>query len=91
MENLRMNFIKVYDELIKTTKKTKIAHGMGYSTTVQLYNSLDGTAMLSTKAIVNLIRNFNVNPTFLFNGVGEIFTVTNQSNVFEYTYVNSTL
>jgi hypothetical protein len=67
------NFQAVYNELRLTNKKTAIAHGMGFSTTTQLDNSLSGKAMLSTKAVQNLVRNYNVNPTFLFTGAGAIF------------------
>ena len=70
---ITLNFNKVYDELIKTNKKTHIAKKMGYTTTTQLRNTLDGSALISTKAIWNLVKNFDVNPTFLFTGSGGIF------------------
>jgi hypothetical protein len=43
------------------------------------------TLMFSTKAIVQLIRNFNVNPTFLFNGTGKMFLIETQTDVFVNT------
>jgi len=67
------NFNAVYKELRQLHKKTSIAHGMGFSTTRQIYNTLEGKAMLSTKAITNLVKNYNVNPTFIFTGAGAIF------------------
>ena len=54
-------------------KPTKIAHSIGYTTTRQLYNSIEGQSMLSTKAIKGLIENLNVNPLYLFLGKGEMF------------------
>ena len=66
------NFNEVYKELCKTHKRTKIAHGMGFSTTRQLYNTLEGKAMLSTKAVSAMVKNFNVNPTFIFTGLGAV-------------------
>ena len=54
-------------------KPTKIAHSIGYTTTRQLYNSIEGQSMLSTKAIKGLIENLNVNPMYLFLGKGEMF------------------
>jgi len=67
------NFNKVYQELIKTTKRTSIAKKMGYTTTAQLENTLTGTSCISTPAIMNLVKNFDVNPTFLFTGTGAMF------------------
>jgi len=54
-------------------KPTKIAHSIGYTTTRQLYNSIEGQSMLSTKAVKGLIENLNVNPMYLFLGKGEMF------------------
>ena len=52
---------------------TKIANAIGYTSTRQLYNTLDGTSMISTKAVRGLIVNLNVNPVFLFLGKGDMF------------------
>ena len=49
------------------------AKGMGFSSTSQLAATLDGEALISTKAVINLIQNFNINPTFLFTGQGGMF------------------
>ena len=54
-------------------KRTAFAKAMGYSSTSQLSVTLEGEAMISTKAIIELIKNFNINPTYLFTGSGEIF------------------
>jgi hypothetical protein len=54
---------------------TRIASKMGYTTTTQLNSVLSGESQLSTKAIISLIENLNVNPTYLFLGKGEIFSV----------------
>lgn len=68
-----LNFTKVYNELLKTNKRTHIAKGMGYSTTTQLENVLTGSACISTPAIMNLVKNYNVNPSFLYTGLGNLF------------------
>lgn len=54
-------------------KPTKIAHAIGYTTTRQLYNSVDGKSLLSTKAVKGLIENLNVNPIYIFLGKGDMF------------------
>jgi hypothetical protein len=54
-------------------KPTQIAHAIGYTTTRQLYNSIEGQSMLSTKAVKGLIQNLNVNPLYLFLGKGDMF------------------
>ena len=54
-------------------KRTAFAKAMGYSSTSQLSVTLEGEAMISTKAIIELIKNFNINPIYLFTGQGEIF------------------
>ena len=63
-------------------KPTKIAHSIGYTTTRQMYNTLDGKSMLSTKAVKGLIENLNINPLYLFLGKGEMFlTAESESDV----------
>ena len=57
----------------KGMKSTKIAHEIGYTTTTQLNNSIEGKSLISTKAVVGLIKNLNVNPVFLFLGKGDMF------------------
>jgi hypothetical protein len=57
----------------KGMKSTKIAHAIGYTTTTQLYNSVEGKSLLSTKAVMGLIKNLNVNPVYLYLGKGEMF------------------
>lgn len=52
---------------------TRIAGKMGYTTTTQLNSVLAGESQLSTKAIISLIENLNVNPAYLFLGQGEMF------------------
>ena len=80
------------NELRLSNKKTAVAHGMGFSSTTQLDNTISGKAMISTKAITNLVRNYDVNPTFLFTGTGTMFLnqVQEPKEKFEYFY-NSTL
>jgi hypothetical protein len=54
-------------------KLTHIAKSMGYTTTAQLHSSLEGDSLISTKAVIALIKNFKVNPYYLFLGKGEMF------------------
>lgn len=60
-------------EVERNMKRTHIAKAMGYTTTTQLSNAMGATSMISTKAVIQLIVNLGVNPTFLFLGEGSIF------------------
>ena len=57
----------------KGMKTTNISKSMGYTTTSQLHSIVDGDSLVSTKAIISMIENLNVNPTYLFLGKGEMF------------------
>ena len=79
--NLTRNFNDIFAAVSnKGVKRTAFAKAMGYSSTSQLAATLEGEAMISTKAIIELVRNFNVSPTFLFTGEGEIF-LTDESEM----------
>jgi len=79
--NLTRNFNDIFAAVSnKGVKRTAFAKAMGYSSTSQLAATLEGGAMISTKAIIELVRNFNVSPTFLFTGKGEIF-LTDESEI----------
>jgi hypothetical protein len=79
--NLTKNFKQIFDALQRMNMNiTGIAKSMGYTTSSQLHSVLNGESMLSTKAIISLIQNGNVNPTFLFLGKGEMF-LTDESEV----------
>ena len=54
-------------------KTTKIAQAIGYISTRQLYNTIEGKSLLSTKAVFGLIENLNVNPSYIFLGKGDMF------------------
>jgi hypothetical protein len=71
--NLKENFNRIYLELHKTNNLSQIVKAMGYTSSAQLHSAVSGSSMLSTKAIISLIENFNINPAFLFLGSGEIF------------------
>ncbi|MCD6201831.1 MAG: hypothetical protein J7K46_08500 [Bacteroidales bacterium] len=72
--DLRQNFARILRTLEgKGFKTTQIAKKMGYTTTTQLHNVLEGDSILSTKAIMRIIENLNVNPLYLFLGKGEMF------------------
>ncbi len=73
-EKLRENLTEVISALKSEGKKlTSIANSMGYTTTAQLHKALTGQGLLSTKAVLCLIENLNVNPSYLFLKKGNIF------------------
>jgi len=72
--DLTKNFKVILNNLeLQGKRPTYISREMGYSTTTQLNSVLSGKSQLSTKAIISLVENLKVNPTFLFLGKGEIF------------------
>lgn len=72
--DLKGNFTKIYNMLIeKGGKPTSIAHQIGFTTTTQLQNVLIGKSQLSTHAVIGIIANLRVNPTYLFLGEGGMF------------------
>ena len=78
---LKQNFARIIRTLLSDNLKlTHIAKSMGYTTTTQLHSALDGKSMLSTKAIMGLIEQFNINPIYLFLGNGEMF-LTDESEI----------
>jgi len=78
---LQQNLARIIRTLEGQGKKpTQIAHAIGYTTTRQLYNTLEGKSLLSIKAVKGLIQNLNVNPVYLFFGKGNIF-LTDESEL----------
>jgi len=74
ISDLHQNFGLILKALEREGKKpTMIAKAIGYTTTTQLNSTLAGESIISTKAIMGLIENLNVNPIFLFLGKGEMF------------------
>ncbi len=72
--DIQRNFNLIYGTIMNQgIKRTAFAKAMGYSSTAQLAATLDGDALISTKAVIELIKNFNVNPTYLFTGQGPMF------------------
>jgi len=72
--NINQNFARIYRTISdQGIGRTAFAKSMGYSSTSQLSSTLDGHAMISTKAVIELVKNFNVNPTYLFTGQGSMF------------------
>jgi hypothetical protein len=79
--DLKKNLTKIIQTLEgQGMKTTKIAQAIGYTTTRQLYNTVDGKSLLSTKAVMGLIENLNVNPSYVFLGKGEMF-ITDESEI----------
>ena len=79
--NIKKNLGYVVNSLQnRNMKLTNIAREMGFTTTTQLHNALSGSSLLSTKAIIGLIENLDVNPNFLFLGKGEMF-ITDESEL----------
>jgi len=72
--DIQQNFNLIYGTIMNQGKKrTAFAKAMGYSSTSQLSSTLEGEALISTKAVIELVKNFNVNPTYLFTGQGSMF------------------
>lgn len=72
--DIQQNFNLIYGAIMNQgIKRTAFAKAMGYSSTAQLSSTLDGDALISTKAVIELVKSFNVNPTFLFTGQGPMF------------------
>lgn len=68
------NFGEIVKQLEKNGMKTStIATEIGYTTTTQLYNTIEGRSLLSTKAILRMIDNLDVNPTYIFSEKGICF------------------
>ncbi len=80
-DELKHNFGRILIALEnKGMKRTNIAKEIGYTTTSQLNSTLAGESLLSTKAVLGLIENLNINPTYLFLGKGEMF-LTDESEL----------
>lgn len=72
--DITTNFNSIYASIMNQgIKRTAFAKSMGYSSTSQLSSTLEGEALISTKAVIELVKNFNVNPTYLFTGQGSMF------------------
>ena len=72
--DLQLNFKKVFDSLLeKGMKPTQIANAIGFTSTTQIYNTIEGKSLLSTKAIMGMIKNLSVDPKFIFLGEGDMF------------------
>ena len=72
--DITKNFNSIYAAIMNQgIGRTAFAKSMGYSSTSQLSSTLEGEALISTKAVIELVKNFNVNPTFLFTGQGPMF------------------
>ena len=89
--DLTNNFFRIYHAIEDDgVGRTAFAKGIGFKSTSQLKNTLEGTAMLSTKAIVEMIKTYKVNPVFLFLGQGEMF-LTSESEFEHLKRENSDL
>jgi hypothetical protein len=89
--NLTQNFNHIFDTLQKKNMNiTGIAKSMGYTSSNQLHSALKGESMLSTKAIIALITNANVNPIYLFLGTGDMF-LTDETEIEKLQKANSEL
>ena len=90
--NIGLNLLKVYNELLKTNKKSKLARLMGYAATRQLNNTINNKTLISTKAIIKMVANLNINPTFLFTGLGDMFLFNDKPVTHvEFIYSSTTL
>jgi hypothetical protein len=69
----KQSFSRIIRSLTKDQNLTTIAKAMGYTSTAQLHHALSENSLPSTKAVLLLIQNFNVNPIYLFTGQDEMF------------------
>jgi hypothetical protein len=89
--DLKANFTKIYNLLIEQGgKPTSIAHQIGFTTTTQLQNVLSGKSQLSTQAVIGMIANLKVSPTYLFLGEGDMF-ITDEQEVNKLRKANQDL
>jgi len=91
-EKFKKNFARVI-ELLKDSKDmnyTSIAKSLGYTSTTQLHHSVSGKGLPSTKAIISLVENLKVNPTYLFFGEDDIF-LSDESEIDRLRKENRTL
>ena len=72
-EIFKQSFARIIRTINEGENLTSIAKSMGYTTTTQLHHSLSDNSLPSTKAILMLIENYNVNPVYLFTGQDEMF------------------
>jgi len=80
--NINSNFKAVVEKLLeKGFKITYISKEMGYTTTAQIYKPMNGNANLTSLALENFVRAFDVRPDFLFTGKGSMFNEENEPNV----------
>ncbi|HOI78289.1 MAG TPA: hypothetical protein PLI30_01655 [Petrimonas sp.] len=68
-------FIHIIDDLkAQGNNLTSISKSMGYTSTSQLHNAMSEDGLPSTKAIIALIENYKVNPSYLFLNQGDIYS-----------------
>lgn len=98
MEEIVKNFNLIYPVILAEHKMkiTVVAKKLGYTSTTQLSNTLSGKAVISTKAIMCMVKNLNINPTFLFTGSGSMFldrpiVEIKPKMQFEYTYTSTAM
>lgn len=75
---LNDRFKNIYEVLKSKYKVKEIIEKLKFSGSRQLYNIIEDKNLVSTRAIDALIKNFNVNPTFIFTGEGSMFIDENQ-------------
>ena len=75
---LNDRFKAIYEVLKSKHKVKEIIEKLNFSGSRQLYNILENKNLVSTRAIDRLIKQFNVNPTFIFSGTGSMFIDENK-------------
>ena len=75
---LNDRFKAIYEVLKSKHKVKEIIEKLNFSGSRQLYNILENKNLVSTRAIDRLIKQFNVNPTFIFSGTGSMFIDKNK-------------
>ena len=69
---LNERFKEIYNVLKSKYKVKEVIEKLKFSGSRQLYNILEDKNLVSSRAVSNLIKNFNVNPSFIFSGNGNM-------------------
>lgn len=90
MKTINENFKAIVEKLVSDGNKiTNIARAMGYTTTVQLYNPLNGKSAMTSTALQKFVNAYKVNPVYLFHGTGLMFDEVPNDNNIGYVVYNT--
>lgn len=81
----------MYKLFVDGVTKTEFSKTIGYTSTRQLNNVIDGNSTLSGNAIIKMIEIYKVNPNYLFLGQEPIFTDNREFKQNVVKFVNNRL